>query len=277
MIEDTFPRIIDDDLWLRVQAACKARTGRGGHKLNTRVNLLAGIGRCAECQGNMRINPHGRTGHRYYECTKHAVLRTCSNRCRYRVDVIEVARLHRFGLGWLELVQAIKSAASDLMALREGAARLKAREKRLASHLQELDDDEMYDEVMEQLRELRGKRIDAETRLSAAQQAAAVAKAPARIGDISDRPALATALQQLLVEVKFYNSSRVELHSQRAMLTVIARQNAPKLALAFKISEHHHKVVWRAGSGRTATDRAEQASDPEQAEITWITVSSPSS
>ena len=70
LIENILPRIIDDDLWLRVQAACKARTGKGGTKLGGTVNLLAGIGSCTECDGNMRINRHGRTHYRSYDASK---------------------------------------------------------------------------------------------------------------------------------------------------------------------------------------------------------------
>ena len=54
LIEDTFPRVIDDDLWLRVQAVREARTGCGGHHMGTWVNLFAGLGRCVTCSGRMR-------------------------------------------------------------------------------------------------------------------------------------------------------------------------------------------------------------------------------
>jgi hypothetical protein len=94
VIEDIFPKIIDDELWLRVQAAREARKGSGGHKIGAFVNLFAGLCRCAECKGGpMRINTNSRTGYKYYECKNHSSLKNCANRCRYRVDIIEAAVL----------------------------------------------------------------------------------------------------------------------------------------------------------------------------------------
>jgi DNA invertase Pin-like site-specific DNA recombinase len=224
LIEDIFPRIIDDDLWLRVQAASKARTGKGGHKLGNAVNLLAGIGRCAECNGNVRINPHGRTGHRYYECTAHAVLKTCANRSRYRVDIIEHALLN--DLGWLKVGDQ-RRPPIDLSALEEDHAKLNGRYKRLAAKLQELDDDEMYDEIETQLRELRSKRADAAARLNVALQSSAVSAAPVEIATLADRPKLHTALRQLIKGAYFGERHEVAILSKAGLLLMVtARQGA---------------------------------------------------
>jgi DNA invertase Pin-like site-specific DNA recombinase len=236
LIEDTFPRIICDDLWLRVQAACAARRGKGGHKLNNTVNLFAGIGRCAECNGNIRINQHGVNGsgrqHRYYECTNHAVLKTCPNRCRYRVDVLEHHLLN--DLGWLKIGEQ-QRAPIDLTALEEDYAKVDGRYNRLASKLQELDDDAMFSEIEKQLRALRGKRADAAAQLNAARQrSAAAAAAPVEIATITDRPKLHTALQQLVKGVYFGSHHEVGILSKGGLLLMVtARQGeaAPYLMI----------------------------------------------
>jgi hypothetical protein len=105
----------------------------------------------------MRINRHT-FGRRYYECENHAVFKTCANRSRYRVDMIEDALLHKFGLGWLRVASAPKTVA-DTKSLEAEVTKQRDREKRLAAKLQELDDDDMYNTVMTQLKELRGRSM----------------------------------------------------------------------------------------------------------------------
>ena len=225
LIEDIYPRVVDDDLWFRVQAARKARTGHGGAKLNSIVNLLGGMARCAECGGPIRINTHTRTGHRYYECNNRAVLRTCANRSRYRVDVIERHLLN--DLGWLKIGGQRRRTPIDLTALEDEHLKLDARYKRLASKLQELDDDEMFSEIEKQLRELRHKRTDVAARMNAARQEIAVAAAPVQINAISDRAKLHTALQQLIKGAYFGEHHEVAILSKAGLLLIVtARQDA---------------------------------------------------
>jgi DNA invertase Pin-like site-specific DNA recombinase len=234
VIEDIFPKIIDDDLWLRVQAAREARKGGGGHKMSAFVNLFAGLCRCAECGGPMRINTNGRTGYKYYECKDHSSLKNCTNRCRYRVDIIEAAVLDN--LDWLTVTPAPSPKPADINQLSEHLIKLQAHEKRLAPRLKELDDDAMFDTVMEQLRELRGDVNDAKTRLTAAQQAIAVAAAPVYIGDLTDRPAVHTALRQRLKGMNFGLNNEVMVVTAGALLMVVARQrqnpDGPRLMIA---------------------------------------------
>lgn len=225
LIENVLPRVIDDDLWWRVQAARKERAGKGGAKLGGKINLLAGIGRCAECGGNMRINQHSKTRHCYYECTNHAVLRTCKNPCRYRVDVIEAALLA--DLGWLTITGGKAASAPDLAALASNVETLKAREGRLAARLKALDDDDMFDVIMAQLRELRREVSDAITALNVARQDSAVAVAPVQIGALADRDKLATALRQLVKAAHFGADNEVCILSRGGVLLIItARQKS---------------------------------------------------
>jgi DNA invertase Pin-like site-specific DNA recombinase len=226
LIENILPQVIDDDLWSQVQAACKARTGKGGAKHGGAVNLLAGIGRCADCGGNMRINQHGGTHRRYYECTNHAVLRTCKNRCRYRVDVIEQALMADFG--WLTIVEGKAAVAPNMAGLEANVVTLKAREQRLATRLKALDDDEMFDTIMAQLRALRRDLSDAITELSAAKQASAVAAVPIQIANLVERDKLATALRQLVKGAYFDQDNEVGVLSTGGLMLIItARQDGP--------------------------------------------------
>lgn len=224
IINDILPRIIDDDLWLQVQAACQARTGKGGAKIGGTVNLLAGLGRCSECGGNMRVNRHAGTRRQYYECTNHVVLRTCKNTCRYRVDVIEKAILA--DLGWLTVSERKTVPVADLAAMASNLATLKAREQRLAARLKMLDDDDMFDTVMAQLRELRRDVGDAATALSAARQDSAVAAVPIHIKSLTERDKVATALRQLLKGAYFDQDHEVGILSNGGVLLMItARQD----------------------------------------------------
>jgi DNA invertase Pin-like site-specific DNA recombinase len=230
IIENVYDRIpgLTDELWLQVQAAQNRRRDAGSASpwQSQRVNLLVGIGQCVRCQGKMRLTQNPKTTLRYYGCHAHAVLHTCDNRCRYRVDIIESAMLDRFGLGWLE-AGAKRKAPADTKSLETQLARLRDREKRLATKLQELDNDEMGDLVLMQLRELRGKVSDAATSLQAARQQAAIQQQTVKITDVTDHATIASVLKQQLVKATFGNDHYVTLVTASGyVLTVIARANA---------------------------------------------------
>jgi DNA invertase Pin-like site-specific DNA recombinase len=230
IIENIYDRIpgLSDELWLAAQAAQDRRrdAGAGTPFKSQRVNLLAGIGQCAFCGGKMRVTAPN--GHRYYGCFNHAMKGkvTCENTHRYRQDVLETAMLDTFGLGWLEHRAKAKSVA-NIPALEANLEKLRDREKRLAGRLQELDNDEMADLVLTQLRELRGKVSDAATRLMAARQQNAIVKAPVKITDMADRAAIATVLKQQLIAVTFGADHHVSMITAAGYcLTVIARAGA---------------------------------------------------
>ena len=225
IIEGAYERIpgLTDELWLQVQAAQDRRRDAGSAApfQSKRVNLLAGIGQCARCQGKIRLTEHGTRS--YYACHAHVVLGTCDNRCRYRQDLIEVAMLHQFGLGWLES-RPWRKALPDAKTLETQLVKLRDREKRLATKLQELDDDELFDVVMGQLRDLRGKVSDTATRLQAARQQAAIQQQSLRIKDVTDRAAIANVLKQQLVSTTFGDDHHVSLTTASGyVLMVIAR------------------------------------------------------
>jgi DNA invertase Pin-like site-specific DNA recombinase len=240
MVDDLYPRVpgLTDELWLAVQAAQDARrdNGAGTPYKSQRVNLLVGIGRCDFCGGKMKLSANG-LGFHYYGCNTRAVngKTACANRFRYRQDIIEDALLDRFGMGWLE-ARPRKVPMADLKSLDADLDRKRAREARLAGRLKELDDDQMFDLVMTQLRELRSQVTDAATRLQAARQAAAlVTVTPVKLRDLTDRAAIATALKQQLIGVRFGPDNHVVLEGRRHVLTVQARAYGEKPKLAFKV------------------------------------------
>ena len=166
----------------------------------------------------MRINNHGRRGRSYYECANHSVLKKCENRSRYRVDRIEDAIFEH--LDFLE-ISAAPEALGNLTKLTEEHTKLVARQKRLEGKLQELDDDEEFDLVMGQLRELRSKVKDAATAVSVAQQQSAVAAAPMTLSCDADRNAIATGLKARLAMALFDNSRSVTVLSRAGVVLLV--------------------------------------------------------
>ena len=138
-----------------------------------------------------------------------------------------------------------RKAPTDIKALEPHHDKLRARKLRLASKLKTLDaDDNLFDLVMTQLRELDAETTDAATKLQAARQAAAVVMAaPAKIKDLTDRAAIASALRQQLVGVRFLADNLVELESQSHILSVIARTNAENPILALKLKRDVPKRI----------------------------------
>ncbi len=222
LIENIYPPVpgLTEALWLRVQAAIRQRSESdlGGNKVGTRANLLAGLGVCHGCGGKMRINNHGRRGRSYYECANHSVLKRCDNRSRYRVDRIEDAIFENFD--FIE-IGAAPEALGNLTKLTEEHTKLVARQKRLEGKLQELDDDEEFDIVMGQLRELRSKVRDAATAVSVVQQQGAVAAAPMTLSRDADRDAIATGLKARLATALFDHSRSVTMLSRAGIVLLV--------------------------------------------------------
>jgi hypothetical protein len=125
----------------------------------------------------------------------------------------------RFGLGWL--TTETPQPAIDNGKLQGDVAKPTQREKLLASKLQELDNDGMFDTVMAQLCALRAKRDDAITRLSAARKQVAVSQ-PVVITDVTDRAAIATALRTRCTSLLFGADHMVTIETRSHALIVTA-------------------------------------------------------
>jgi site-specific DNA recombinase len=93
-------RIIDDDLWQRVQRQVQSkreRYGRGGgglyHSSGSTGHLLSGLLKCSECGGNLIIHSgyRNRQGNKtcYLACANHAIRHSCSNNLRESEAVLE--------------------------------------------------------------------------------------------------------------------------------------------------------------------------------------------
>ena len=145
--------------------------------------------------------------------------RTIAIMCRYRQDLIETAMVVTFGLGWLEA--RLRRKATGVKSRENQLAKLREREKRLAGPLKELDDEQMFDTVMTQLRELRSQ-VCTGGQAQAAQQQAAVDQ-PIKIRDATDRAMIAFVLKQQLGRVTFGDDHHVLLVTAAGyVLTVIA-------------------------------------------------------
>jgi len=251
LIENIFPPVpgLTEELWLRVQAAQKQRRDElvGGYRLGTHNNLFAGIGICTTCNGKMRINTRG--GRRYYECQNHVVLDICQNRSRYRVDRIEDALFE--ALDFLEISPGAAPPASNLSNLIEEHVSLLKREKFLEGKLQEVANDEDYDAVMRQLRELRRKVKDAATTLTVAKQQNAVTTAPVMLSRDADRAQIAAGLKARMHKALFFPDRSVQLISKAGLLLVIPPSDSP--ALMFK-SPNGQAAVLLDGKVHIATE-----------------------
>ena len=81
---------------------------------------------------------------------------------------------------------------------------------------------------------------DAATRLQAARQAAAlVTVTPVKLRDLTDRAAIATALRQQLIGVRFGPNNHVVFEGRRHVLTVQARAYGEKPKLRFGVTARH--------------------------------------
>ena len=222
IIENIFPPVVPEELWLRVQAAMDARRGHGGAKAKSFVNVLAGFCRCADCGGNMRVNANAATGYRYYECKNHSSFHTCANRCRYRVDMVEKAMLAN--IGRVPVSTQADGPPANLDSLAENLETLKEREAMLASQLQKLDSEEIADLVLSQLREIRASKNDAATALLAAKKRAAVDASPSvEISSLTDRVKLHAALKERIQLVLFGEDNMAAAFVGSAVMVVCAR------------------------------------------------------
>ena len=247
IIENIFPSVVPEELWLRVQVAMEARRGHSGAKMRSFINVLAGFCRCADCGGNMRLNTNAATGYRYDECKNYSSFHTCVNRCRYRVDMVEKAILSN--IGWIPVSAPADKPLADLDSLTESLETLKAHEAILAKQLQKLDGDDMADLVLVQLRELRARKNDTATALLAAKKRAAVAASPVvEIGILTDRARLHAALKDRIQIVLFGEDNMAAAFVGSAVMVVCARgrKGGGKSALCLTRSDGK-MVVTREG------------------------------
>lgn len=89
-IRDYYPRVIEDDLFNRVQAKVHSRRKGGGRRGETFANILVGIGRCEVCGGAMGIGNRNNSAQvRFMRCYGAVRKHGCDNRKRYLTEPIE--------------------------------------------------------------------------------------------------------------------------------------------------------------------------------------------
>lgn len=87
-------RIIDQDLWERVQAMIEPRQGATQSdraKMRRPVRPLSGLLRCGSCGGGMSAKGKDKSGRTRIECTRHSLSRSCPAPRTWYLDLVEEA------------------------------------------------------------------------------------------------------------------------------------------------------------------------------------------
>jgi site-specific DNA recombinase len=186
-------RIVDEELWQRVQARREAAAASylrlsGGRLVGSPSGadvespyLLSGIARCAECGGSLvaMTRSHGKRRMPYYGCLRFHKrgVRACRNGLQIRQAVLDAAVLDALALRLdaAVIAEAVATAAEELTAsladiaarrasITEELAKSSARERRLVDAL--VDGDGTADLIRNRLREELTRRDALTTELS---------------------------------------------------------------------------------------------------------------
>ncbi|WP_170320056.1 recombinase family protein [Polyangium spumosum] len=135
-VEMPHMRIVDDELWNRVQARKVKKTsfGRTRNSGAPPKYLLSGLSRCGVCGGRLQVIP-GKAGvepTRVYICSNYREKKTCSNSLRRPVEAVDAAVL-----SYVERKILTEEVIS--MVLREVRARLKVRSEGNGDEVAELE------------------------------------------------------------------------------------------------------------------------------------------
>ncbi|MFB9222716.1 recombinase family protein [Paracoccus cavernae] len=87
-------RIIDQDLWERVQVMVEPRQGATQSdraKMRRPVRPLSGLLRCGSCGGGMSAKGKDKSGRTRIECTRHSLSRSCPAPRTWYLDLVEEA------------------------------------------------------------------------------------------------------------------------------------------------------------------------------------------
>ena len=138
-IPDYYPRIISDELFLRVQDIIHTRNKRGGgrgRRGKAFPNLILGLGRCEVCNGTLVLGnaPNSATA-RFYRCYQSSRNHRCENKTRYKSSVIE-ATLEYFLISARADNQEPTSAKVELTAHLDRQADLKRKIEVLLDQLE---------------------------------------------------------------------------------------------------------------------------------------------
>src|SRR5690606_10466912 len=98
-IPDFYPKIIEEEVFWRAQAATQGRRQRAAGRKGSTVHLLQGLARCGSCGNPMHIVNKGRPpkGGVYLCCSSNMRNAGCTNTRRWRVEKLEPTLL--VGLG----------------------------------------------------------------------------------------------------------------------------------------------------------------------------------
>jgi DNA invertase Pin-like site-specific DNA recombinase len=251
-VEDILPVMIEEKLWLRVQAAQKKRQEEsdGGPRNGGFVNLYRGIGRCAECNGMMRTNTYPGKTYRYLECLNHVrKYQRCGNKSRYRVDILDAAVMAELGVFDVPRQGMSDPHLEDPVELSAQLETLRDKVKRLAFRIGRSENEDIADVLVPELRELRSEMAGVGIRLSVARKAAAVAGAPrVLLCNLTDRTKIHAALKDQKVSVRFGADNEVLFSAPGLAMRVVVRRKKESSRMLFAISkqlvaEHHRAGI----------------------------------
>lgn len=175
VIKNYYPKIIDEGLWTRANAAVDIRRkGAAGRPQAEAANLIRGLARC-RCGSRMEFVNKGRPpkGGRYYVCSSAARRAGCEITRAWKCELVENALLYQLGPRGLE--QLSGSGADDSVpSIQEYEARVEAiklRRQKAYDALMEYEDRDKDGFLRAQLQKCMDDLDDAEKQLDAAIRA----------------------------------------------------------------------------------------------------------
>uniref|UniRef100_A0A9E8CMZ5 Recombinase family protein n=1 Tax=Bosea sp. NBC_00436 TaxID=2969620 RepID=A0A9E8CMZ5_9HYPH len=228
-IEDYFPRIVSEDLWMRARRASdsRARSGpgnAGGRRGTVFSNLLSGLPRCASCGSPMNYRDRGP---RSVPCLRCSGERngTCENDAKIRYPDLEAAVIR-----WARFHQPPAPPKDDPAA--EALAAAERRRAVLAAMIERLTDAiERGEPVEGRLSQRRAELLDAEREVAQASRSVSLSKhtstPEARRGAVTAvleadglpperrfavRAEANQVLRELITEIRCHPDGRADLH-----------------------------------------------------------------
>jgi DNA invertase Pin-like site-specific DNA recombinase len=185
LLKNYYPRIIDDDLFYRVQAAREQRRVKGaGRKGKHLSNLFSGLAHCAYCDAPMRFINKGngrRGGGQYLICDKAIRGLGCEKTTwRYRdFEASFLAFVNEVNVGKILRADVGADLDAEIDALRGRLATIKTQEDRVLQLFIDTPDAEP-DSVRERLGDFQQERAKLEAEIKTKDQARINAKAEAQ-------------------------------------------------------------------------------------------------
>ncbi len=193
-------RIIDEDLWSRVQAEVSRRTSGSKTMLRKPRHLLSGLCRCGTCGGSFIVAAPNQLG-----CSTRREKGTCGNRRMIAISLIEDRILEALETQLLHpkaVERFVQSYVAERKALR---AATEARRAQRSRRLGEIDREEtrIFDIFQKQdLSDAQHRQFGERLKVLAAERAELDAQEPPEPEVIAFHPALAARYRDLAIDLR---------------------------------------------------------------------------